>query len=127
MWYRLSNKKRVSLVIVFNNDKVLIGEKQHGFEIPGGHSNLLEDDKDAAKRELEEETNLKVKKLKLFRTMHMPDKIVNVYYTDKFEGDIKPGSDILDAHWHTLDNIPKMKFNGHELIVDAYKEFKKKS
>ena len=127
MWYRLSVKKRVSLVIVFDGDKVLLGEKEHGCELPGGHAHMLEDEKDAAKREMKEETNLKVKKLHLFRTMHMPDKIVNVYYTDKFKGDIKPGSDILDAHWHTLDNIPKMKFNGHELIVDAYKEFKKKS
>ena len=44
MWYRMSAKKKVSLVIIFDNDKVLLGEKSSGYEIPGGHVDYLEDE-----------------------------------------------------------------------------------
>jgi 8-oxo-dGTP diphosphatase len=122
MWYRISAKKKVSLVIVFNGDKVLLGEKSTGYEIPGGHVDYLEDEKDCARRELEEETGLKVKRLHSLRSMDMPDKIVNVYYTDNYSGDLQAASDLIDAGWYSVNNLPKMKFNGAELILEAYKK-----
>ena len=36
----MSSKKKVSLVILFDGDKVLLGEKETGFELPGGHSKV---------------------------------------------------------------------------------------
>lgn len=120
MWYRISAKKKVSLVIVFNDDKVLLGEKLSGFEIPGGHVDYLEDEKDCARRELEEETNLSVSKLKHLRTMDMPDKIVYVYYTNDYSGDLLAGDDLVGASWHKVSDLPKIKFNGAELILEAY-------
>ena len=120
MWYRISAKKKVSLVIVFNGDKVLLGEKSSGYEIPGGHVDYLEDEKDCAKRELEEETNLKISKIKHLRTMDMPDKIVYVYYTNDYSGDLLAGDDLIAANWHKVSDLPKMKFNGAELILEAY-------
>jgi len=120
MWYRISAKKKVSLVIVFNGDKVLLGEKLSGYEIPGGHVDYLEDEKDCARRELQEETNLKISKIKLLRTMDMPDKIVYVYYTRDYSGDLLAGDDLVGVSWHKINDLPKMKFNGAELILEAY-------
>ena len=120
MWYRISAKKKVSLVIVFDGDKVLLGEKLSGYEIPGGHVDYLEDEKDCARRELEEETNLKISKIKLLRTMDMPDKIVYVYYTRDYSGDLLAGDDLVGVSWHKINDLPKMKFNGAELILEAY-------
>jgi 8-oxo-dGTP pyrophosphatase MutT (NUDIX family) len=122
MWYRISAKKKVSLVIVFDGDKVLLGEKSSGYEIPGGHVDYLEDEKDCAKRELEEETNLKISKLHNLRVMDMPDKIVNVYYTKDYSGDLLAGDDLIGVSWHKISDLPKIKFNGAELILEAYKK-----
>ena len=122
MWYRMSAKKKVSLVIIFDNDKVLLGEKTSGYEIPGGHVDYLEDEKDCAKREISEETGLRVKNLHLLRTMDMPDKIINVYYSNSFEGKLSASSDLIGASWHKVNDLPKMKFNGAELITEAYKK-----
>ena len=125
MWYRMSAKKKVSLVIIFDNDKVLLGEKTSGYEIPGGHVDYLEDEKDCARREITEETGLKIKNLHLLRTMDMPDKIVYVYYSNSFEGKLLAASDLIGASWHKVSSLPKMKFNGAELIMEAYKKQKK--
>jgi len=122
MWYRISTKKKVSLVIIFDNDKVLLGEKSSGYEIPGGHVNYLEDEKDCAKREIKEETGLKVNNLHLLRTMNMPDKIINVYYSNSFEGKLLAASDLIGASWHKVNSLPKMKLNGAELIMEAHKK-----
>ena len=122
MWYRMSAKKKVSLVIIFDNDKVLLGEKSSGYEIPGGHDDYLEDEKDCARRELEEETGLEVKNLQLLRTMDMPDKIVSVYYSNKFSGDLLAGSDLIGVSWHKVEDLPKIKFNGADLILEAYRK-----
>jgi len=124
MWYRISAKKKVSIVIVLNGDKVLVGEKTTGYEIPGGHVDYLEDEKDCARRELEEETNLKISNIKLLRTMDMPDKIVYVYYTRDYSGDLLAGDDLIGAKWHKINDLPKMKFNGAELILEAYEASK---
>ena len=125
MWYRISAKKKVSLVIIFNDDKVLLGEKISGYEIPGGHTNYLEDEKDCARREIEEETGLKVKNLHLLRIMDMPDKIVSVYYSDNFEGKLLAASDLIGVSWHKIQDLPKIKFNGAELIMEAAQKLKK--
>ena len=125
MWYRVSAKKKVSLVILFKDDKVLLGEKLSGYEIPGGHTDYLEDEKDCARREIQEETGLKVKNLHFLRTMDMPDKIVSVYYSNSFEGKLLAASDLVGASWHSLKNLPKIKFNGAELIMEAAQKVKK--
>ena len=122
MWYRMSAKKKVSLVIIFDNDKVLLGEKISGYEIPGGHTDYLEDEKDCARREIKEETGLDIKNLHLLRTMNMPDKIVSVYYSNNYEGKLLASDDLVGASWHKVSDLPKIKFNGAELILEAYKK-----
>ena len=50
----------------------------------------------------------------------MPDKIVSVYYSNSFEGDLLASDDLIGASWHSMNNLPKIKFNGAELILEAY-------
>ena len=118
----MSSKKKVSLVILFDGDKVLLGEKETGFELPGGHSKVDESKEDCAKREFLEETGLSVKNLDHFRTMDMPNKVVSVFVCKDFSGELQPGSDLSDAMWLDVHNLPKLKYNGAELILKAYKK-----
>jgi 8-oxo-dGTP diphosphatase len=122
MWYRMSSKKKVSLVILFDGDKVLLGEKDSGFELPGGHSKINESEEDCAKREFLEETGISVKNLDPFRTMDMPNKVISVFVCKDFSGNLEPGSDLSDALWLDVHNLPKLKYNGAELILKAYKK-----
>jgi len=52
----------------------------------------------------------------------MPDKIVYVYYTRDYSGDLLAGDDLVGASWHEIKDLPKIKFNGAELIQEAYEK-----
>jgi hypothetical protein len=52
----------------------------------------------------------------------MPDKIVYVYYSNNFEGKLLAASDLIGVSWHKVKDLPKIKFNGAELILEAYKK-----
>jgi ADP-ribose pyrophosphatase YjhB (NUDIX family) len=122
MWYRYSMAKRVSLVIVFDGDKVLLGKKPNGFWIPGGHANTDESSLDAAVRELKEETNLDVSELKLFYSKISEDKIVSVYVCKKYSGNAQADDDLEEVHWFSVNELPEMRLDGNELVQKAYKE-----
>ena len=57
--------------------------------------------------------------------MDMPDKIVSVYFTDIFEGKLLAADDLVGASWHSLKDLPKIKFNGAELIMEAAQKLNK--
>ena len=122
MWYRYSMIRRVSLVILFDGDKVLVGKKPSGFWIPGGHANSGESSKDAAIRELKEETNLDLSNLKLFYSKITENKIVDVYVCNEFSGESKADDDLDEVHWFSVNELPEMRLDGNELIQQAYKE-----
>ena len=122
MWYRYSMVRRVSLVVLFDGDKVLVGKKPSGFWIPGGHANSGESSKDAAIRELKEETNLDLSNLKLFYSKITEDKIVDVYVCNEFSGEAKADDDLEEVQWFSVNELPEMRLDGNELIQQAYKE-----
>ena len=80
-FFRLKNKKREPIimekrpfvgvaVIVIKNQKVLLGKRKnsHGsgtWQFPGGHLEFNESIKDCARRELFEETGIKIKNIRL--------------------------------------------------------------
>jgi 8-oxo-dGTP diphosphatase len=121
MRYRYSMAKRVSLVVLFDGDKVLVGKKPSGFWIPGGHANSDESSLDAAVRELKEETNLDVSELKLFYSKISEDKIVDVYVCNEFSGESKADDDLEEVHWFSVNELPEMRLDGNELVQKAYK------
>ena len=114
--------RRVSLVVIFDGDKVLVGKKPSGFWIPGGHANSGESSKDAAVRELKEETNLDLSNLKLFYSKITEDKIVDVYVCSEFSGNAQANDDLEEVQWFSVNELPEMRLDGNELIQQAYKE-----
>ena len=122
MWYRCSMIRRVSLVVLFDGDKVLLGKKPSGYWLPGGHAHQDESSLDAAIREFKEETNLDLNDLKLIYSKITEDKIVDVYACKKFEGKAKADDDLEEVHWFSVNELPEMKLDGLELVNKAYKE-----
>jgi 8-oxo-dGTP diphosphatase len=114
--------RRVSLVILFDDDKVLLGKKPSGFWIPGGHAHTDESSLGAAVRELKEETNLDLSNLKLFYSKIAEDKIVDVYVCNEFSGNAQANDDLEEVHWFSVNELPKMQLDGNELVQKAYKE-----
>ena len=122
MWYRYSMIRRVSLVVLFDGDKVLLGKKPSGYWLPGGHAHQDESSLDAAIREFKEETNLDLTDLKLIYSKITEDKIVDVYACKKFKGKVKADDDLVEVHWFSVNELPEMKLDGLELVNKAYKE-----
>ncbi len=95
---------------------LLIRRKNSPFQdmlaFAGGFVEEYEDIKEAAKRELSEETGLKVKKLTQFKTYGSPDRdprghtvsIVYYCFLDNFP-DIKGMDDAKDANWFKVREI----------------------
>ena len=63
-------EKRVSKVIIFDGDKILILKRADGdrdWDLPGGHVEKNETFQQGARRETREETNLEISKLKFLK------------------------------------------------------------
>jgi len=114
--------RRVSLVVLFDGDKVLLGKKPSGYWLPGGHAHQDESSSDAAIREFKEETNLDLKNIKLFYSKITEDKIVDVYACKDFSGSVQANDDLEEAHWFNVNELPEMRLDGNDLVLSAYKE-----
>ena len=122
MWYRYSMIRRVSLVVLFDGDKVLLGKKPSGYWLPGGHAHQDESSLDAAVREIKEETNLDLYDLRLFYTKISEDKITDFYICKNFSGKAKAADDLEEVHWFHINELPEMRLDGNDLVEKAYKE-----
>ena len=120
MWYRHSMIKRVSLVVLFDGDKVLLGKKSSGYWIPGGHAQGNESSLDAAIREFKEETNLDISNLKLFHSKISDEKIVDFYVCNSYVGDAKADDDLEEVHWFSINELPEMRLDGNSLVMMGY-------
>ena len=114
--------RRVSLVVLFDGDKVLLGKKPSGYWLPGGHAHQDESSVDAAIREYKEETNLDLKDLSLFYSKISEDKVVDVFVCKNFEGKPKADDDLEEVHWFHINELPEMRLDGNDLVEKAYKE-----
>ncbi len=110
------------------NSILLIKRKHYPYKgkwaLPGGFVNIDEDLEDAAIRELEEETGIKVNKMKQLFTVGTPNRdprgrtITVVYFTfvDKATRTIA-SDDADDASWFLLDQIPQDLAFDHNMII----------
>ncbi|CAJ0756515.1 22805_t:CDS:2 [Entrophospora sp. SA101] len=88
--HQICNHPRVGLgVFVVKDDKFLIGKRKgsHGsgtWQLPGGHLDFGESFEDCAKREVLEETNLKIKNVQYQAIINMPMLSDNLHYVAIF-------------------------------------------
>ncbi|WP_218048949.1 NUDIX hydrolase [Curvivirga aplysinae] len=106
----------IGVVLLWENNVLLIQRdtppKQGTWSIPGGKQEFGETMKQAATREVKEETGLIIQeeKLKLLdvadmiQLPHFHYSLIDFYVTE-FSGELKAGSDAKDARWVPLDDL----------------------
>ncbi|WP_029034872.1 NUDIX domain-containing protein [Salinimicrobium terrae] len=125
-------------VIFFRNDKeskvLLVKRKKVPFKdqwaLPGG---FLEDEEpleDGAKRELEEETGLKVQHLKQLQTFGTPGRdprgrTISVTYLGEVtsEEKVQGNDDAAEAGWFNINDLPELAFDHSEILEVARIEY----
>lgn len=122
--------------VIFSKDGssecvLLVKRKNEPFKgqwvLPGGFVDDGETLKTAARRELEEETSLKVKSLTQLKAYGDPDRDPRGHtVTVAFWGDInmadakiKAASDAGEVKWWKLNDLPELGFDHSEILNDA--------
>jgi 8-oxo-dGTP diphosphatase len=99
--------------------------------LPGGFVDENEDLEVAAKRELEEETQVKIDSLQQFGTFGKPFRdprghmISVAYFGEVPENTIAIASDdAKEVAWFAINELPNLAFDHQEIIEKAFKIFK---
>jgi ADP-ribose pyrophosphatase YjhB (NUDIX family) len=100
------NGRGVGVIITDDSGKVLIGVGDDGkWQTPGGHVEPGEEFHEAAIRELEEETNLKVSKLKEVGHAKINGNDSKIFHTNSFSGEPKDTEELKDLQFASLHSI----------------------
>lgn len=125
-------------VIFFPNNgetRVLLVKRKNdpfkgSWAFPGGFLEENEPLEDGAKRELEEETGLKVKSLKQVKAFGTPGRdprartISIVFYGEiASEEKVKGSDDAEEAKWFSIDQLPQLAFDHAEILEEAIKSY----
>ncbi len=123
----------VDAILISKQNSVLLIERGREpyvgkWALPGGFVDMDETLDVACRRELEEETCLKVGELKQFRTYGAVDRdprgrtISVIFYSFQEEELVaQAGDDAAKAQWFSLDDLPELAFD-HQQIIDEFKE-----
>lgn len=127
-------KFRISTrVLIFNEEnKVLILQckrprKEDGWDFPGGHLDKYEQVEEAAIREVQEETNLKISQLTLMETIVQEEKNkCLIYYAAKYKsGTIELSKEHKEFKWIEKDELQYYDFYYDSSIDIAKRGFDK--
>jgi 8-oxo-dGTP diphosphatase len=130
------NIKLTSDAVVFCviNEKLMVLLVKRGSEpykgmwgLPGG---FLEDDEeliDGMKRELEEETGLKIQNAKQLKAYGKVDRdprgrtvsVAFVALIEQKDSEVKAGDDAAEAEWHNVHDLPELAFDHALILQDA--------
>lgn len=118
-------------IIMMNGKIVLIRRKNEPFKgmhaLPGGFVDYGERTEDAIIREVEEETGLKTRIIRLIGVYSDPDRdprghtVSVVYALEPIGGELKKGDDAASVELVNVDNLPPLAFDHEKVIEDALK------
>ncbi len=124
-------------VVILQNGKILLGKRlvKAGFGqwgLPGGHIEFGESPVQAAKREIYEETGIRLKKLSFINiTNDFRPKNGDHYFHFVFKTEEKVKTPkVMEPdkcekwEWFKLENLPKPIFFGHKKLLTAVKDKK---
>ena len=121
-------KPTVDIIIEISDRIVLIERKNppYGWALPGGFVDYGESYENAALREAEEETNLKVTELRQFHTYSNPDRdprghTASTVFIGKADGHPTAGDDAARVDLFNKDNLPHLAFDHAKILADYYK------
>ena len=92
--------------------------------LPAGYQEINEEPAQTAVREIYEESGIKVEVLELFDLLFVPEDLrkpanVAVFLCRQIGGNLRPGSDTLDARWFDLEALPNdLGFDNGRRIFD---------
>lgn len=126
-----------SVVFCKEDDSVkilLVKRKYDPYEglwaLPGGFLKDEEPLEEGAKRELEEETGLKVENLRQIKAYGRPDRdprgrTISVGFWCEVASEVKVegNDDAEEAEWHDLNKLPKLAFDHNLIVKDAQERF----
>jgi 8-oxo-dGTP diphosphatase len=114
-----------------NRKVLLIKRKNEPFRnmwaFPGGFIDIQEDLKEAALRELEEESGLTGVSIEQFLTVGTPGRdprgrtisIIYIGFVDDQAAEIKAGDDASETSWFEINNLPDLAFDHNLIIIKA--------
>lgn len=116
---------------VNNSFKVLLVKRKNDpFEgqwaLPGGFIEETENLEEAVRRELMEETGVKVKTVEQVKAFGKPGRdprgrTISIAFLSQIncEEELKAGDDAAEASWFEVDNLPQLAFDHVEIIETA--------
>jgi 8-oxo-dGTP diphosphatase len=127
-WVYYLQLKVGAAVIIEQDNKLLLLQRAHepwagSWMIPAGYVEADEDPKDAAKREVLEETSLDVELGDLLKTYYFDDDprgngVAFVYKAKKISGEININIEATNAQYFSYDEIPEyLTKGGHDKII----------
>jgi ADP-ribose pyrophosphatase YjhB (NUDIX family) len=117
-------------VILIRDKKVLLGKRKVSYRgrwcIPSGYVEWDEDVYEAARREFEEETGLKIDISAVYAVLsnfHNPDKhTVGIWFLAKeIEGELVAADDIEEVGFFSYDELPILAFPTDEIVLRKLK------
>jgi ADP-ribose pyrophosphatase YjhB (NUDIX family) len=121
--YREGNDADTQLLLVQRKNEPFKGK----WALPGGYVNKGEKTVDAARREVQEETGVEVKNLRLIGVFDRPDRdprgwvVSHAYFGKVRDPKITAQDDAADARWFTFDEVDTMElaFDHDEIIREV--------
>lgn len=125
----------VDILLVKKDTLLLIKRLKDPFKdcwaLPGGFVDENEDLHDAAKRELLEETNVKIESLEQIGAFGKPFRdprshTVSVAYFGRVAEDTVAiaADDAKEAYWFPINDLPDLAFDHKEIIEEAFNKIK---
>jgi ADP-ribose pyrophosphatase YjhB (NUDIX family) len=125
----------VDIIIQANDRIALIRRGKQPFEgkwaIPGGHVEYGEKVEDAAKREAQEETSIRVELVDVLGVYSDPSRdpryhsISIVFIANALSEELRAGADAAEAKWFRIDEIPEGLAFDHARILSDYMKWRR--